>query len=77
MAKTKKEIGIKVKLIRGDASAQAQKLAWPSVDGGAGQAPAIGLPHEPKVELVNQPEGAPRIVVTCTCGKRIEIACEV
>ena len=76
MPKTKREAGIKVKLIRGEASAQAQKLAWPSVDGGS-QAPAIGLPHEPKVELVNQPEGAPRIVVTCTCGKRIEIACEV
>ncbi len=65
-----------MKLIRGDATAQAQKLAWPSVDGSA-HAHSVTLPTEPRVELVNQPDGTSRIIVTCTCGKRIEIACEV
>ncbi len=74
MSKSKSEAIIKVKLVRGEASSQAQRLAWPAVDGGTHP---ITLPTEPKVELVNQPDGTVRIVVTCTCGKRIEIACEV
>ncbi|MBI4024659.1 MAG: hypothetical protein HY360_06730 [Verrucomicrobia bacterium] len=67
---------MKVRVIRGSAG-QVQQAAWPSLDQPVeGRAPAVPLPKEPRVELVSQPDGAHRIIVTCTCGKRIEITCE-
>lgn len=66
----------KVRLIRGPSAANVQKVAWPSVDQPAGTVAPAALPKNPMVELVHNPDGKDRIVVTCTCGKRIEITCE-
>ena len=68
---------MKVRIIRGETSANAQHAAWASLDTPAGNAPAaVPLPKEPQVELMRQSDGANKIIVTCTCGKRVEITCE-
>ncbi len=68
---------MKVRIIRGESSANAQQAAWTSLDTPAGNAAAaVPLPREPQVELLRQPDGTNKIIVTCTCGKRIEITCE-
>lgn len=30
----------------------------------------------PKIDVINGPNGVERIVITCTCGKRIELKCD-
>jgi len=67
---------IRIRLVRGDAAKTAQRVAWPSAGGAAEAAGAVPMPAEPHVELQKQAEGGEKIIVTCTCGKRIEIACE-
>ncbi len=54
----------------GGAAEQARPPAAPA----AGHRP--GNPHEPKVELVAEDGVVSKIVVTCTCGQRIELMCE-
>jgi hypothetical protein len=67
----------KVRVIRGqDTATNIQKIAWPSIDKPADGAAPIPLPRNPVVELVHNADGKDHILVTCTCGKRIEITCE-
>jgi len=66
---------IRVRILRGTDG--SKKIAWPSLDGGSPSASPIALPSEPEVELLQQPDGKSKIVITCSCGKRIELICEV
>jgi hypothetical protein len=72
----------RIRVIRGDQMPTTQNVAWPSLDGasggGGGEMPLpLALPKDPVVELIRQPDNTFKIIVTCTCGKRIEVACEV
>ncbi|MDD2709675.1 MAG: hypothetical protein PHV34_16940 [Verrucomicrobiae bacterium] len=64
---------VKVRVI---SSTAAQQVAWPAVDQSEKAAVPVALPKEPVTELVQGPDGKTRIIVTCSCGKRIEILCE-
>jgi hypothetical protein len=59
------------------AASSVKKIIWPSFEGPlAGTGKPLGLPHEPQVELLQQPDGKSKIIVTCCCGRRIEVICE-
>lgn len=56
-----------------------QRIGWASLEEGSSKSesqPLVPLPTDPHVELQNAPDGSGKIVVTCTCGRRIEVACE-
>jgi hypothetical protein len=68
--------GPTIRIISAANQQAVQKVAWPSLETpGESRAP-VPLPSEPHVELLQQPDGAQCIVVTCTCGRRIEVKCE-
>jgi len=67
---------LKIRLLRGDAIKDARRVTWSSIAGTAETGPVVLLPSEPQVELQHQPDGKDKIIVTCTCGKRVEITCE-
>lgn len=67
----------KVKVLRNEAvGSGVQQMAWPSAETPGEPARPVALPSQPRVELQKHPDGKTTIVVTCTCGKRTEIACE-
>jgi hypothetical protein len=55
-----------------------QRIGWASLEEGATQSetsqPLVPLPTEPHCELQAAADGSGKIVVTCTCGRRIEVA---
>ena len=57
-----------------------QRIGWASLEEGTvrGEAskPLVPLPTEPHCELQATADGSGKIIVTCTCGRRIEVACE-
>jgi hypothetical protein len=64
------------RLIRADSQKPVQRVSWPSLDGDKVAANPVPLPTEPIVELLHQPDGSDKLIVTCSCGKRIEIKLE-
>jgi hypothetical protein len=63
-------------LVRGT-DQPVQRIGWPSLDEGTSEmTPLVPMPSEPHVELQSMPDGAGKIIVTCTCGRRIEVACD-
>lgn len=64
------------RLIRADSQKSVQRVSWPSLDSGKEVTNPVPLPTEPIVELLHQPDGSDKLIVTCSCGKRIEIKLE-
>lgn len=66
---------IRIKVVRDPTEIKVQPVLWHSFDGSS-ETDGPPPPSEPLVEVYHQEGNKDQIVVTCTCGKRIEIACE-
>lgn len=56
-----------------------QRIGWASLEEGGIKGedtqPLVPLPAEPHCELQAAADGTGKIIVTCTCGRRIEVSC--
>ncbi len=67
---------IRIRVVRDSAEVKVQPVSWQPFDTSSETDGSPQPPSEPLVEVFRQEGNKDKIVVTCTCGKRIEIACE-